>query len=302
MNIGAGAAECRRRRSEAMDHRLGTVFDAAAGGSEGFALVAVGGYGRAELAPRSDLDVVLVHDPRVSDDKVAAVAEAVWYPLWDDGLDLDHAVRDTGQMRGAAATDVRTAIGMLDLRHLAGDEQLSHALRWTALGDWRRDAWRRLPELRAAECERAARFGELADAAVPDLKESVGGLRDGVILRAMVASWLVDVPNAEAEACRAELLDIRDALHEVTGRRTNRLAPELLPDLAESLAVTPHGLARHVRALGRRVSQLTQLTWRRLDQVLDRPRRARPWTRRQPLDRAHSAPTGGVRRSIGVPP
>ena len=302
MNIGAGAAESRRRRSEAMDHRLGTVFDAAAGGSEGFALVAVGGYGRAELAPRSDLDVVLVHDPTVDDDQVAAVAEAVWYPLWDDGLDLDHAVRDTGQMRRAAATDLRVAIGMLDLRHLAGDEELSYALRSAALGDWRRDAWRRLPELRAAGHDRAERFGELADAAVPDLKESVGGLRDGVILRALVASWLVDVPHAEAEACRAELLDIRDALHDVTGRRTNRLPPELLPDLAESLAVTPHGLARHVRALGRRVSHLTQLTWRRLDQVLDRPRRPRPRTRRQSLDTAHSTLSGGVRRSIGVPP
>lgn len=283
MNVGAGAAESRRRRSVAMDHRLAAVFDAAAGGSEGFALVAVGGYGRAELAPKSDLDVVLVHDPKVNADKVAAVAEALWYPLWDDGLDLDHAVRDAGQMQRAAATDLRAAIGMLDLRHLAGDEQLSQALRSAALSDWRREARRRLPELRAAGQDRAERFGELAHAAVPDLKESAGGLRDGVILRALVATWLVDVPHAEAEGCRTELLDIRDALHDVTGRRTNRVAPELLPDLAESLAATPDGLARHVRALGRRVSHLTQLTWRRLDQVLDRPRRIRPRTRRPAL-------------------
>jgi [protein-PII] uridylyltransferase len=287
MSLGPDGAESRRRRSAAMDDRLRSGFGAAAGGSGGLALVAVGGYGRSELAPRSDLDVVLVHDPGVNADKVAAIAEALWYPIWDEGLDLDHAVRDTGEMRRAAATDLRAAIGMLDLRHVAGDEQLSHTLRSAALSDWRRDARRRLPDLRAAGHGRAERFGELADAAVPDLKESVGGLRDGVVLRALVATWLVDVPHAEAEGCRAELLDIRDALHEVAGRRTNRLPPELLPDLAEALAASPDRLARHVRALGRRVSHLSHVTWRRIDQVLERPRPAhrpdRPRTRRPGL-------------------
>jgi [protein-PII] uridylyltransferase len=292
--VGFPSANSRRRRSAAMDHRLRELF-AAAGGGPGLALVAVGGYGRSELAPNSDVDVVLVHHPRVGRDVVASMADRIWYPLWNDGVDLDHAVRDADQMRQAAADDLRAAIGMLDLRHVAGDEQLSHALRSAALTDWRRSARRRLPELAAAGRDRAERFGELAHSAVPDLKESVGGLRDGVVLRALVATWLVDVPHAEAEGCRAELLDIRDALHVVTGRRTNRLAPELLPDLAEALAATPEalaaggaategraptaalaatpeGLARHVRALGRRVAHLSLLTWRRIDQALERPR------------------------------
>ena len=298
MSLGSDAAETRRRRSAAMDHRLRAGFDAAAGGSEGLALVAVGGYGRSELAPRSDVDVVLVHDPAIGLDKVAAVADALWYPLWDDGIALDHAVRDTEEMRRAASTDLRAAIGMLDLRHVAGDEQLGHALRSAALSDWRREARRRLPDLRAAGRDRAGRFGELAHAGVPDLKESVGGLRDGVVLRALVATWLVDVPHAEAETCRAELLDIRDALHQVAGRRTNRLAPELLPDLAEVLAVTPDGLARRVRSLGRRVSHLSLLTWRRIEQVLERPQRRRPG--RPPTRRPELIPLGrGVARVGG---
>lgn len=299
MSLGASAADSRRRRSAAMDQRLRELF-AAAGGVEGLAVVAVGGYGRSELAPNSDLDVVLVHDPSVPAELVVSVADGLWYPLWDDGIDLDHAVRDTRQMRQAAAHDLRAAIGMLDLRHVAGDEQLGHDLRSAALSDWRREARRRLPELLAAGQDRAERFGELAHAAVPDLKESVGGLRDGVVLRALVATWLVDVPHAEAEGCRAELLDIRDALHTVAGRRTNRLLPELLPELAEALAATPDGLARHVRALGRRISHLSQLTWRRIDQVLERPRRRRgdrPPTRRPeliPLDRGVARVGGEV--------
>ena len=306
MRLGPDGAESRRRRSAAMDDRLWAGFRAAAGGSEGLALVAVGGYGRHELAPRSDVDVVLVHDPAVNADQVAAVAEALWYPLWDDGLDLDHAVRDTHEMRRAAATDLRAAIGMLDLRHLAGDEQLSHTLRSAALSDWRHDARRRLPDLRVAGRGRAERFGDLAHAAVPDLKESVGGLRDGVILRALVATWLVDVPHAEAESCRAELLDIRDALHEVAGRRTNRLPPELLPDLAEALGATADGLARHVRALGRRVSHLSHLTWRRVDQVLTYPVRPdRPRTRRPglvPLGRGVARVGGEAVLAAGAAP
>jgi [protein-PII] uridylyltransferase len=298
MGLGACAADGRRRRSTAMDRRLRELFAAATDRPSGLALVAVGGYGRSELAPHSDVDVVLVHDPGTPTATVARVAERVWYPLWDDGVDLDHAVRDTDQMRGAAAGDLRAAIGMLDLRHVAGDEQVSHALRSAALSDWRRDARRRLPELRAAGRDRAERFGELAHAAVPDLKESVGGLRDGVVLRALVATWLVDVPHAESERCRAALLDIRDALHDVAGRRTNRLAPELLPDLAEALAATPEGLARHVRVLGRRVAHLSQLTWRRVDQAVDRPRRRRPG--RPPTRRPELIPLGrGVARVGG---
>src|SRR5690606_16078001 len=157
MSLGAGGADSRRRRSAAMDRRLQGLF-AAAGAPPGTALVAVGGYGRSELAPHSDLDVVLVHDPDVAPEVVAKIADAVWYPLWDAGVDLDHAVRDTGQMRDAARTDLRAAIGMLDLRPVAGDEQLALGLRSTALSDWRRDARRRLPELRAAGRDRAERF------------------------------------------------------------------------------------------------------------------------------------------------
>src|SRR5437899_204433 len=59
------------------------------GALDGLALVAVGGYGRSELCPQSDIDVMLVHDRR-SD--VAAIADRVWYPIWDQGLHLGHAV------------------------------------------------------------------------------------------------------------------------------------------------------------------------------------------------------------------
>ena len=77
----------------------------------GVALVAVGGYGRAELAPHSDLDVVLVHDDEVD---VRRVAEQVWYPLWDAGANIDHSVRALAEVIDAAREDLRVALGLLD--------------------------------------------------------------------------------------------------------------------------------------------------------------------------------------------
>jgi [protein-PII] uridylyltransferase len=236
---------------------------------QGLALVAVGGYGRSELSPASDLDVVLLHDPGVPEERVREVAEAIWYPLWDRGVALDHSVRDTVQMREAATLDHRAATGMLDARTVAGDAGLVLALRSEVLADWRRDARRRLAEVREAREARIARSGWLAHSAVPDLKESGGGLRDGVMMRALVATWLVDVPHAETEGLRSALLDVRDALHEVSGRRTEKLDGDHIVDVARFLGRAPDELELHTRNIGRRLAHLAALAWRRIDDVLE---------------------------------
>ncbi len=246
---------------------VGTGEDPREGG--GLALVAVGGYGRSELSPASDLDVVLLHDPSVPEERVRDVAEAIWYPLWDRGVALDHSVRDTVQMREAAVLDHRAATGMLDARTVAGDAGLVLALRSEVLADWRRDARRRLAEVREAREARIARSGWLAHSAVPDLKESGGGLRDGVMMRALVATWLVDVPHAEAEGLRSALLDVRDALHEVSGRRLEKLDADHIVDVAELLGRPPEDVELDTRNIGRRLAHLAALAWRRVDDVLE---------------------------------
>src|SRR4051794_3889654 len=221
----ADLAQRRADRALEADRRLRQLFteavptDGDPREGSGIALVAVGGYGRSELSPFSDLDLVLLHDPNIDDEHVRTVAESIWYPLWNDGVDLDHSVRDTAQMREAAAQDHRAAMGMLDARPVAGDAGLVLTLRSEVLADWRRDARTRVEEVREARSKRIERSGWLADSAVPDLKESGGGLRDSVILRALVATWLIDVPHEESEGLRLDLLDVRDALHEAVGRR-----------------------------------------------------------------------------------
>ena len=219
----------RQARTEAADATCAAAFVAAGLPSSGAALVAVGGYGRSELAPYSDLDVVLVGEDDVD---LGEGAERVWYPLWDSGTSLDHSVRTfTGTLQ-VADEDLRVALGLLDVRHLAGDSGLTLRLRSQVLARWRRTARARLPELRRMVDSRHALVGELAHVSVPDVKEAEGGLRDATVLKALVATWLVDVPHVDLERSRLALLDARDVLHEVAGRATDRVGPEAWAEMA----------------------------------------------------------------------
>src|SRR5689334_17756277 len=96
-----GGALC-RRYSDLVDAWLADLLDQAeaASGRGGVSLVAVGGYGRAELSLQSDIDVVLLHDGRAD---IGTLADKVWYPIWDEGLKLGHAVRTTREALALAA-------------------------------------------------------------------------------------------------------------------------------------------------------------------------------------------------------
>ena len=262
------AAE-RAERTRAADELCAKAFSSAGCPDTGVSLVAVGGYGRQELAPFSDLDVVLVHDPDV---EMGDWAGQVWYPLWDSGATIDHSVRTVEEVLEQSAADLRVASGMLDARHLAGDPNLTLRLRSAVLNQWRRDARTRLGELHELVSERGRMTGELAHASVPDLKESVGGLRDATVLKALVASWLVDVPHGDLERCRVALLDVRDALHTVAGRATDRVVPEYWDEIAPILDLPDANAAQvHTRRLARRLTHLSRLAWRRAEAVQRRP-------------------------------
>jgi [protein-PII] uridylyltransferase len=259
----------RAARADAADALCREAYDVAGAPASGCALVAVGGFGRRELAPYSDLDVVLVADDDVV---LGSGAEQVWYPLWDSGTKLDHSVRTFSGTLEAAAGDLRVALGLLDMRHLAGDPNLTLRLRTQVLTHWRRTAKDRLPELRRMVESRHQLMGELAHVSVPEIKEAEGGLRDAGVLKALVATWLVDVPHVDLERSRRALLDARDVLHEVAGRAGDRIGPDVWAELAPGLGLADAAaVQRHLRVLGRRIAHLSRLTWRRTDDVLQRP-------------------------------
>ncbi|MBT2446906.1 [protein-PII] uridylyltransferase [Streptomyces sp. ISL-43] len=245
-------------------------------GVRGATLVAVGGYGRAELSPRSDLDLVLLHDGRAEPRALAALADRLWYPVWDMGLALDHSVRTPAEARKTASEDLKVHLGLLDARPVAGDVGLLAGLRTSVLADWRNLAAKRLPQLHSLCLERAERAGELRFLLEPDLKEARGGLRDVTALRAVAASWLADAPREGLTEARRRLLDARDALHLVTGRATERLSlQEQTPVAAQLGLLDADALLREVYEAARVVSYAGDVTWREVGRVL-RARSARP--------------------------
>jgi [protein-PII] uridylyltransferase len=249
------------------DSWLAGLFHASGATELGAALVAVGGFGREELAPGSDLDLVLLHPPGVD---AAAVADRLWYPVWDSGVRLDHSVRRPDEVVAVAADDLKAAVGLLDLRLIAGDAALAGRVRESVRSDWRARAHEWVRELRDASNTRVHDHGELAHLLEPDLKEAHGGLRDVTTLRAVAATWVTDGGVAGVAPAAATLLDLRDALHLATMRPgSNRASDRLnLQDhaaVAARLGIDEDEVLRRAAAAGRAVAHALDETWHRVD-------------------------------------
>ncbi|MEC8017622.1 MAG: nucleotidyltransferase domain-containing protein, partial [Actinomycetota bacterium] len=168
-----------RALSDATDRWLIKLFDAAREQhpkSPKMALIAVGGYGRGELAPFSDLDVLVIH--RSKPERVEALASAMWYPIWDAGIALGHAVRSADEQEALAKSDIDTASSLVTGRFLAGDERMARQVIDQAQVAWRRHRKKWLAEIREASEQRQASAGEVAYTLEPDIKSGHGGLRD----------------------------------------------------------------------------------------------------------------------------
>ncbi|HEY1574990.1 MAG TPA: [protein-PII] uridylyltransferase [Pseudonocardiaceae bacterium] len=244
---------------------------AAAGlGAPGIALVAVGALGRRELVPYSDLDLVLVHEGTES---VAGLAEGLWYPLWDAGIGLDHSVRTVRESLRVAADDLRAALGLLEVRYLAGDTEVAERLAGSARQAWRASARSRIDQLAAGAEERWERGGEVAQRAEPDIKHGRGGLRDIQVLDALATAQLVDRPGSDVEESRQLLLDVRTELRRVAGRPRDILRAQDGDEVATSLGMADRfALAGALSSAGRSVAYALDVAIRTVRSAA--PRRA----------------------------
>ena len=266
-----------RAYSDAVDEWLGRLFAAAVEGTvgNGLALVAVGGYGRRELCPGSDLDLLLLHRGKRDRAELGRLAERLWYPVWDRGLKLGHAVRTVKEAVSLAASDLNTATAQLDTRLVAGDPALAAELSKRALEQWRARGTRWLAALRESVAERHAKAGEVAFLLEPDLKEGRGGLRDVHALRwAESARRILFEGDDEALAvAHGVVLEVRIELQRRTGKPGDRLLLQEQDAVAEALGDTDaDALMARLSSAARTIAWTSDEAWDRIDSSLRGPR------------------------------
>jgi [protein-PII] uridylyltransferase len=262
-----GRTFCHRLAAATDDWLAALHRDAVAAhpGAPACALVAIGGYGRGELAPFSDLDVLLVHesDPGA----VEEIAAAIWYPIWDAGISLGHAVRTLDDQLELAVEDLDTATSLLTARHLAGDVGLASRVAAAGEDNWRRHRDRWLDELRGRVRRRQSDAGDVAYILEPDVKDGHGGIRDAQSLWwASVAGLALHPDDSQVlNDCYDVLLGARVALHRATGRRGDVLR---LEDQDATAARSGHddadALMADIAAAARTVAWIADETWGRL--------------------------------------
>jgi [protein-PII] uridylyltransferase len=257
---GGGGREICALRVELIDVVLRHIFLAAAkfaqehkGASPTpLTVVALGGYGRGELNPFSDVDVMFLHDRNGSDISPYAgqVIEQVLYLLWDIGFKVGHSTRSIPEAISLANKDMLTKTAMLESRQLAGDPRLTRLFRKQFRETCVRGREREYVELRMQDqAARHAKFHDSVYVQEPNLKSGCGGLRDYQNLLWMTffkegalttthlvgRDWLSEADRKRIEAAYEFILRLRTDLHYLTGRATDTLHFNVQDQLAERL-------------------------------------------------------------------
>jgi [protein-PII] uridylyltransferase len=277
------------------------------------AILATGGFGRSELAPYSDLDLLVLCAERPGRE-VQALAEAILYPLWDAKVDAGHAVRSFDQALSLPATDLAAATALLDARFLTGDRGLAERF----LAEFRQRIAATAAEdfvarLRAEQRARHSRFGDTIFLLEPDLKNGPGGMRDLCVGRwaATARFGTGDARELQArgvmtgrlavafQAALEWLLRVRIVMHATAGRRQDQLrfalqeaiAPVLCPDARDTGGVIRPAVHPAVEALMHQYHAHAKLVRNETERLLQRA------TARE----GHRRPTAPVVPLAGLP-
>ncbi|MCB2216228.1 MAG: [protein-PII] uridylyltransferase [Desulfobulbaceae bacterium] len=247
---GLSGASLLRQHSRLADRFIADCFTGFADGQmiSQVAVVALGGYGREELFPFSDIDLMILFRPAVRD-RIAGLADAILYPLWDTGYEIGHGVRTVEESLQQAGDDFIFRVALLDARLLAGSEEvfgeLTEAYQHDFVDGRRHDFIRNLNRFND---ERRSRFGSHGYLLEPNIKESKGGLRDvqsllwaaKVVFGITSFAGIVDAGfllQSEAERFLAAydmLVRIRNRLHYLSGRKNDQLYFEQQEAMADA--------------------------------------------------------------------
>jgi [protein-PII] uridylyltransferase len=211
-------------------------------------VAALGGYGRGELHPSSDIDLMVVHDGELSP-FVQRVTQELLYTLWDLGLQIGHSLRSLEDCVAIAGTDLPSRTSMQEARFLAGDRALfGRFQRVLRENVYRRDFEQFLEAMLAERDQRYRKHGASPYIMEPNVKESAGGLRDmhtalwlsaakfrTRTLRELAAKGLItEREQAIADVALTFLWRVRNELHFLSGHRNDVLTRDLQPQVAKS--------------------------------------------------------------------
>ena len=313
---GLDGRELLRRHAALVDAFIVEQFDRArtAGEIPGqVAMVALGGYGRSELYPYSDIDLLLLHDQRAGS-ALQAAARALLYPLWDAGCEVGHSVRTVAEAVRFAREDFPFQVALLDARLVVGAAPLLEELRQryttTILQGRRQQFVRAMQDWRA---QRRNRYGSHSFLLEPHIKEGTGGLRDIQAMR-WVARGVFSLPDLEAvqgsglladadrqafEQARAMLTRIRYGLHRLCGRKSDHLVLDYQEDLAAALGYRDQdgqrGVERFMREVYTHLQTVAVVTDLFFEHVLEILGMTGPAAGERRLERAIAVRGGTVR-------
>jgi len=235
-------------QSRLVDGFIATHFNAAASekATKGVALVALGGYGRSELFPYSDIDLLILFREDAKEE-MEKIANGVLYPLWDTGLEVGHSVRTLEECLDFAKEDFFFQVAMLDARLLVGSNRLFDELlvRYrTQFIEGSRDEF--VHAMKTFRSDRRKRFGSHSYLLEPNIKESKGGMRDiqAMLWTAAFVFGLVDLDAITGAGILLEeerdafgeswnmLTRVRNRLHYISGRKNDQLYFEQQEEVA----------------------------------------------------------------------
>lgn len=286
-----------------VDEVLQFLWQKHLGSDDTVSLVAVGGYGRGELHPHSDIDLLILLDDSVADTPPPALSDFLTQ-LWDIGLEIGHSVRTIGECRHQAEDDITIATNLLEARYLSGNFSLFEQLQQLTVSNKTWDTRLFYERKKQEQLQRHHKYNDTGNNLEPNLKESPGGLRDIQVI-SWVAQQHFDVRNlqglkskgflAESEyevlqQSRRFLWRVRFALHHLAGRKQEKMMIDHQRELAKQLGYvdTNNRMAvehfmkeyyRTVRAVGQMNALLLQLFEENII-LADEPRDIEPINRR----------------------
>ena len=299
---GADGQTVARRIAEAMDAVVLSIYQSAMPQTAGpHALVALGGYGRREMAPHSDVDLLFLFAK--SQDKVPAVVAGVFNPLWDLGFEVGHSSRTLDDVVRAVREDLESRTAMMDGRFLAGDAAL--------FAQFQQRLYKRVPKRTVVELNRLRQQRLAARQSVqllePNVKESPGGLREMQMfewaLKAKVKApecgdlyaQYLDGSSKSLAHSRAFLWRVRHALHFAVGRKRDVLEHDLKPQIAAALGYEDQDQELAVECFMREyylhARTVYQLVERAFEQLTRKPRNS---SRSMYLERGVAAIEGEI--------